>query len=120
MWDGLVGLLFCFVVGMGVVVEPPADFGSLRGEGDGEACWFVAMVGCGGRRILGPPAQKPSPPKGPESCDPGPFRRLKFYEDIWRPLESGEEASFVFLFLWCVYIIPQPQPEIHPFPVKAQ
>ena len=31
-WDGLVGLLFRLVVGMEVVVEPPADFDSLRGE----------------------------------------------------------------------------------------
>ena len=30
MWDGLVGLLLRFVVG--VVVGPPADFDSLRGE----------------------------------------------------------------------------------------
>ena len=30
--DRLVGLLFRFVVGVGVVVEPPADFDSLRGN----------------------------------------------------------------------------------------
>ena len=32
MKDRLVGLLFRLVVGVGVVVEPPADFDSLRGE----------------------------------------------------------------------------------------
>ena len=51
---------------------PPADFDSLRGDGSfwppaggataGQresgtgACWFVALFGCGGGRILGPPA----------------------------------------------------------------